>query len=159
MSLRTKSYDVTIQMKPLCLYLHMVLFVFSKFHKMKFGNLLLAKFSSQRVKRDLRMVSKTQNLVPRGRDPFVQRLITNVRWRKVTEALGTPRMAVTYCLASAWRDVVMGYRENETCTVYFWSIWGWKWWGATVRYLHNWTCPFFFSKNVFQETFGVLNTR
>ena len=37
-----KSYDVTIQMKPLCLYLHMVLFVFffSKFHKMKFGHLV-----------------------------------------------------------------------------------------------------------------------
>ena len=28
MSLRTKSYDVTIQMKALCLYLHMVLFIF-----------------------------------------------------------------------------------------------------------------------------------
>ena len=27
-----KSYDVTIQMKALCLYLQMVLFFFSKFH-------------------------------------------------------------------------------------------------------------------------------
>ena len=35
-----KSYDVTIQMKALCLYSHMVLFVFSKFHKMKFGHLV-----------------------------------------------------------------------------------------------------------------------
>ena len=49
----TKSYDVTIQMKGLCLYFHMELFFF-KFHKMKiwkFGrNLLLAKFGSDRVK-------------------------------------------------------------------------------------------------------------
>ena len=28
LSLRTKSYDATIQIKALCLYLHMVLFVF-----------------------------------------------------------------------------------------------------------------------------------
>ena len=28
LSLRTNSYDVTIQMKALCLYLHMVIFVF-----------------------------------------------------------------------------------------------------------------------------------
>ena len=34
-----KSSDVTIQMKALCLYLHMVLFVL-KFHKMKFGHLV-----------------------------------------------------------------------------------------------------------------------
>ena len=39
MTLRTKSYDVTIQMKALCLYLHMVLFV-SKFEKMKLGHLV-----------------------------------------------------------------------------------------------------------------------
>ena len=46
-----KSYDVTIQMKALCLYLQMVLFFFSKFHNIKFGrNLLLAKFGSERVK-------------------------------------------------------------------------------------------------------------
>ena len=36
-SLRVKSYDVTVQMKALCLYLHMVLFVFQNFNKMKFG--------------------------------------------------------------------------------------------------------------------------
>ena len=34
-----KSYDVTFQMKALCLYLHIVLFVFQNF-KMKFGNLV-----------------------------------------------------------------------------------------------------------------------
>ena len=39
LSLRTKSYDVTIQMKALCLYLHMALFV-SKFEKMKLGHLV-----------------------------------------------------------------------------------------------------------------------
>ena len=39
MTLRTKSYDVTIQMKALCLYLHIVLFV-SKFEKMKLGHLV-----------------------------------------------------------------------------------------------------------------------
>ena len=47
-----KYYDVTIQMKPLCLYLHMVLFVFQYFTKWnwKFGrNLLLARFGSERV--------------------------------------------------------------------------------------------------------------
>ena len=38
----TKSYDVTIQMKPLCINLHMVLFVFHR-------NLRLAKFGSERV--------------------------------------------------------------------------------------------------------------
>ena len=32
-----KSYDVTIQMKALCLYLHMVLFVFSQNKIGKFG--------------------------------------------------------------------------------------------------------------------------
>ena len=32
MSLRTKSYDVTIQMKALCLFLHMALFVFQLGH-------------------------------------------------------------------------------------------------------------------------------
>ena len=37
LSVRATSYDVTIQIKALCLYLHMVLFVFSKFHKMKFS--------------------------------------------------------------------------------------------------------------------------
>ena len=43
-----KSYDVTIQMKALCLYLHMVLFVCEIW---KFGrDLLLAKFGSERVK-------------------------------------------------------------------------------------------------------------
>ena len=43
----TKSYDVTIQLKPLCINLHMVLFVFkiSKFCQ----NLRLAKFGSERV--------------------------------------------------------------------------------------------------------------
>ena len=38
-----KSYDVTIQIKPLCLNLLMVLFVcqnFTKFHKMKFERLV-----------------------------------------------------------------------------------------------------------------------
>ena len=38
-----KSYDVTIQIKPLCLNLLMVLFVcqnFTKFHKMKFEHLV-----------------------------------------------------------------------------------------------------------------------
>ena len=39
MSLRTKSYDVTIQMKALRLYLYMVLFV-SNFDKMKMGHLV-----------------------------------------------------------------------------------------------------------------------
>ena len=33
-----KSYDVTIQMKPLCLYFHVMLFVFQ--HFTKFGNLV-----------------------------------------------------------------------------------------------------------------------
>ena len=42
-----KSYDVTIQMKPLCLYFHMMLFVFQNFTK--FGNLPLAAFGSERV--------------------------------------------------------------------------------------------------------------
>ena len=42
---RTKSYDVTIQMKALCLYLHVVLFIFQNFKKM-----LSAKFGSNRVK-------------------------------------------------------------------------------------------------------------
>ena len=53
LSLRTKSYDVTIQMKSLCLYLHMVIFVFRKEQNeiSKFGrNLLLAQFGSERVK-------------------------------------------------------------------------------------------------------------
>ena len=41
LSWRTKSYDVTIQMKALCLYsyIHGAIH-FSKFHKMKFGNLV-----------------------------------------------------------------------------------------------------------------------
>ena len=47
------SYDVTIQMKALCLYLHMVLFIFQKLSQneiWKFGqNLLLAKFGSERA--------------------------------------------------------------------------------------------------------------
>ena len=43
LSLRVKIYDVTIQMKPLCLYLHMVLFAFSQIKLWKFGrNFLLA---------------------------------------------------------------------------------------------------------------------
>ena len=48
-----KSYDVTIQMKALYLYLHMMLFVFQNFRKwnLKFGrNLLFVKFGSERVK-------------------------------------------------------------------------------------------------------------
>ena len=45
-----KSYDVTIQIKALCLYLHMVLFVFQNFRKRKFGrNSLFVKFGSERV--------------------------------------------------------------------------------------------------------------
>ena len=34
----TKFCEVTIQMKPPCLYFHMALFVFSAFYKTKFGN-------------------------------------------------------------------------------------------------------------------------
>ena len=52
LSLRTNSYDVTIQMKALCLYLHMVIFVFryAQNEISKFGrNLLFAKFGSERV--------------------------------------------------------------------------------------------------------------
>ena len=48
-----KSYDVTIQMKALYLYLQMMLFVFQNFRKwnLKFGrNLLFVKFGSERVK-------------------------------------------------------------------------------------------------------------
>ena len=45
LSLRAKSYDVTVQMKSLCLYLHMVLFVIQNFTKM-----LLTKFGSERIK-------------------------------------------------------------------------------------------------------------
>ena len=45
LSLRAKSYDVTIQMKSFCLYLHMVLFVIQNFTKM-----LLTKFGSERIK-------------------------------------------------------------------------------------------------------------
>ena len=48
-----KSYDVTIQMKALCLYFHMMLFVCQNFRKWiwKFGrNLPLATFGSERVK-------------------------------------------------------------------------------------------------------------
>ena len=41
-----KSYDVTIQMKALCLHFHMVLFKIEKFGQ----NFLLAKFGSERVK-------------------------------------------------------------------------------------------------------------
>ena len=33
-----KTYDVTIQMKPLQQYFHPVLFVCQHFHKMEFGN-------------------------------------------------------------------------------------------------------------------------
>ena len=51
-----KSYDVTIQMKVLCLYLHMLLFVFQNFTNgeiWKFGrDFLLVKFGSKRVKFD-----------------------------------------------------------------------------------------------------------
>ena len=36
-SLWTKSYDVTIQMKALCLYFHMILFISQSFERMKFG--------------------------------------------------------------------------------------------------------------------------
>ena len=36
----TKSYDLTIQMKALCLNSNMVLFVVQNFYKMKFGNLV-----------------------------------------------------------------------------------------------------------------------
>ena len=51
MGLWTKSYDVTIQMKALCLYFHLMLFVSQDFRK-KFGrNLPLATFGSERVKR------------------------------------------------------------------------------------------------------------
>ena len=39
MSLRTKSYDVTIEMKAFCLYLNGTI-CFSKFYKRKFGNLV-----------------------------------------------------------------------------------------------------------------------
>ena len=43
-----KSYDVTIQMKALCLYFYMVPFV------LQFGrNLFLAKFCSEKVKAHL----------------------------------------------------------------------------------------------------------
>ena len=59
LSLRTKSYDVTIQLKALCLYLHMVKFVFryAQNEISKFGrNLLLAKFSSERVKNDFDLI-------------------------------------------------------------------------------------------------------
>ena len=48
-----KSYDVTIQMKALYLYLHVMLFVFQNFRKwnLKFGrHLLFVKFGSERVK-------------------------------------------------------------------------------------------------------------
>ena len=37
-NLWTKFCEVTIQMKPPCLYFHMVLFVFSAFYKTKFEN-------------------------------------------------------------------------------------------------------------------------
>ena len=40
-----KSYDVTIQMKALCLYFHMVLFVCQNFGR----NLPLATFGGERV--------------------------------------------------------------------------------------------------------------
>ena len=42
-----KSYDVTTQMKALCLYFHMMLFVCQNFRK---RNLPLATFGSERVK-------------------------------------------------------------------------------------------------------------
>ena len=48
----TKSYDVTTQMKALCLYLHVVQLIFkiSQNEIWKFGrNLLLAKFGNERV--------------------------------------------------------------------------------------------------------------
>ena len=40
-----KSYDVTIQMKALCLYFHMVLFICQNFGR----NLPVATFGSERV--------------------------------------------------------------------------------------------------------------
>ena len=52
-SLWTKSYDVTIQMKALFLYLHRVLFVLKMLQNVILksgGNLPLATFSSERVK-------------------------------------------------------------------------------------------------------------
>ena len=43
LTLQTKSYDVTIQMKALCLYFHMMLFVFQNFRKRNLASWL--KFS------------------------------------------------------------------------------------------------------------------
>ena len=46
-----KSYDVTIQMKALCLYFHTMFFKISQGEIWKFGrNLLLVEFCSERVK-------------------------------------------------------------------------------------------------------------
>ena len=59
LSLWTKSYDVTIQMKALCLYFHVMLFVCQIFENesWKFGpNLPLATFGSERVKGDCGIV-------------------------------------------------------------------------------------------------------
>ena len=44
-----KSYDVTIQMKALCLYLHMVLFFFLNEICKLTQNLPLASFGSEKV--------------------------------------------------------------------------------------------------------------
>ena len=52
MSLQSKSYDVTIEMKALCLYFHMVIFVCQNFRQrnLEFGrNLPLASFGRERV--------------------------------------------------------------------------------------------------------------
>ena len=46
----TKSYDVTIQMKALCLYFHMELFFLISQNENLVEILLLAKFGSDRVK-------------------------------------------------------------------------------------------------------------
>ena len=59
LSVRTKFYDVTIQMKALCLHLLMVKFVFqnAQNESSKFGqNLLLAKFGRERVKNDFDLI-------------------------------------------------------------------------------------------------------
>ena len=66
MSLWTKSYDVTIQMKALCLYLHMVLFVFQNLQNEIWksgGNLPLATFGSERVNPVNERLSSTFDLV------------------------------------------------------------------------------------------------
>ena len=68
-----KSYDVTIQMKALCLYFHTMLFVFEKISRGEmwtFGrNLLLIKFGSERVKE-----TKWTGLLARIRALFLKKL-------------------------------------------------------------------------------------